>query len=300
MSRAEPSQDPMRIVAWNIRAGGGRRAEQIAAQLHAWRPDVVALSEFRGTPASRWLADELARQGLACQLTTANPAKPAANRLLIASHWPLEQSHLRQAPKEDGKWLLAEVAAPTPFAIGGMYIPNFATGNRHPYHDATLAVARGWRGLPALLVGDTNTGRIGIDEESPVFSQRDDHWMQSLERAGWHDAFRHLYGETRVYTWYSPNKGNGFRLDEAFVHKSLLPRLVDVRYEWGKGFPLTHERGPEAPAAGNPRSSPRRSAGERGGTLIGPRNETKLLLDDRPLRRDVLSDHAALIVDFGA
>jgi exonuclease III len=175
----------------------------------------------------------------------------------------------------DGKWLLAEVAAPTPFAISAMHIPNFVTGNRYVYHDAALAVARGWKGLPALLVGDTNTGRIGIDEESPVFSQRDDNWMQSLERAGWHDAFRHLYGETRVYTWYSPNKGNGFRLDEAFIHKSLLYRLRDVSYQWGK------------------------ASTETTGTLIGPRNAAKLLLDDRPLRRDVLSDHAALIVDFG-
>lgn len=266
----------MRVVAWNIRAGGGRRAEQIAAQLQAWQPDVVALSEFRGTPASRWLADELARQGLVCQLTTADPAKPAANRLLVASRWPVEQSHLRRAPKVDGKWLLAEVAAPTPFAISAMHIPNFVTGNRYVYHDAVLAVARGWKGLPALLVGDTNTGRIGIDEESPVFSQRDDHWMQSLERAGWHDAFRHLYGETRVYTWYSPNKGNGFRLDEAFVHKSLLPRLQDVRYLWGEVSSVST------------------------GSLIAPRNEAKLLLEDRPLRRDALSDHAALILDFGA
>ena len=79
-----------------------------------------------------------------------------------------------------------------------------------------------------------------------------------------------------MYTWYSPNKGNGFRLDEAFVHKSLLPRLIDVRYIWGGMSSAT------------------------AGTLIGPRNESKLLLDDRPLRRDVLSDHAALIVDFGA
>jgi exonuclease III len=287
----------MRVVAWNIRAGGGRRVEQIALQLKAWQPDVVALSEFRGTPASQWLAEELASQGLLHQLTTAEPAKPAANRLLVASRWPVEQSRLRRAPKVDGKWLLVEVAAPTPFAISAMHIPNFATGNRYVYHDAALAVARGWKGPPALLVGDTNTGRIGIDEESPVFSQRDDNWMQSLERAGWHDAFRHLYGETRVYTWYSPNKGNGFRLDEAFVHNSLLPRLVDVRYEWGKGFLLTHERD-FMTQADHASPIPRREVDDFG-VRIGPRNKGKLLLNDRPLRRDALSDHAALIVDFG-
>ena len=42
----------MRIVSWNIRAGGGRRIARIADQIARWAPDVVALSEFRATPPS--------------------------------------------------------------------------------------------------------------------------------------------------------------------------------------------------------------------------------------------------------
>ena len=42
----------MRLVSWNIRAGGGRRVEGIAEQIARWQPDVVALSEFRATPPS--------------------------------------------------------------------------------------------------------------------------------------------------------------------------------------------------------------------------------------------------------
>jgi exonuclease III len=54
----------MRIISWNIRAGGGRRVAGIAAQLQRWRPDVVALQEFRGTAPSRELARRLADLGL--------------------------------------------------------------------------------------------------------------------------------------------------------------------------------------------------------------------------------------------
>jgi len=54
----------MRIVAWNIRAGGGRRVDAIARQLHRWAPDVVALSEFRATAPSLALAARLAADGL--------------------------------------------------------------------------------------------------------------------------------------------------------------------------------------------------------------------------------------------
>jgi len=71
----------------------------------------------------------------------------------------------------------------------------------------------------------------------------------------WADAFRLLRGEERAYTWYSPNGGNGFRIDQAFVNRAPRPRLSAARHEWG------------------------RAPGRRG-------------------RRDALSDHAALLLDF--
>ena len=225
--------ETIRIVAWNVRAGAGKRVDEIAAQLRRWRPDVVALSEFRGTPPSGQLRELLAEDGLAHQISTANKRALAENRLLVASRWPLRRIGLRRAPKEAGKWILAKVAASRPFTIGAMHIPNVVTGRKYVYHDAVLDVVRRWRGGPAMLIGDTNSGRIDLDEETPVFSKHEDDWMTSLERAGWRDAYRHLHGETRAYTWYSPNGGNGFRLDEAFVNRRLLPRLIDTEYVWG-------------------------------------------------------------------
>src|SRR5258705_352020 len=46
----------MRVVFWNIRAGGGVRAAAIARQIAAWEADAVALAEFRGTSPSGELA----------------------------------------------------------------------------------------------------------------------------------------------------------------------------------------------------------------------------------------------------
>ncbi|MDP6605865.1 MAG: hypothetical protein QF664_06375 [Dehalococcoidia bacterium] len=100
-----------------------------------------------------------------------------------------------------------------------MYIPNQVSGLKGDFHAGVMQVARRWRGGPALLIGDTNTGRTGLDEQSPVFGARSERWMLGLAHAGWADAFRHLHGERREYTWYSPNAGNGFRLDQAFVHR---------------------------------------------------------------------------------
>ena len=223
----------MRIVSWNIRAGGGRRVEQIADQLRRWSPDIVALSEFRATPPSRWLGEALAGLGLSHQRTTADATWPASNRLLVASCWPLRRIAIGNAPQLD-RWLLVSVAAPRRFTLGAMHVPNRVTGRKYPYLEAVLALVRRWRGGPALLAGDTNCGRIGIDEESSAFNKREDTWMADLVAAGWRDAFRDVYCDERAYTWYSPNAGNGFRLDQAFVNKSLRSQLVDAYYEWGR------------------------------------------------------------------
>lgn len=254
--------DRLRVVSWNIRAGGGRRAEGIVDQLARWAPDAVALSEFRGTPPSRTIAGDLAALGLTYQRTTADAREPRVNALLVAARWPLRRVPVRRAPEDARRWLITRIAAPAeaggPFALGAMHVPNFVTGRKLPFLDAVHASVRAWRGGPALLVGDTNTGRMGVDEETAVFDRRHHDWMDAMHRR-WPDALRHLHGdEERAYTWYSPNGGNGFRLDEAFIGPGLLPRLRSVRHEWG------------APA-------------HSGGAAV---------------RREALSDHAALIVDF--
>jgi exonuclease III len=221
----------MRLVFWNICAGGGLRAARISARLAAWAPDVVALCEYRGTPPSLSVGAALAGHGLVHQCTTATGA---ANGLLLASRWPLRRVRGRAEPcAEPGRWLLAEVAAPGPFTAGVMHVPNRVTGRKDAFYAEVLATLAGWRRGPALLLGDTNSGRPAVDEEVPVFGPREVAWLDAMDRLGWADAFRLLRGDERAYTWYSPNGRNGFRLDQAFVNRALRPRVKDVAYDWG-------------------------------------------------------------------
>lgn len=230
-------------MSWNIRAGGGVRVPALAARLARWRPDVAALCEFRATPPSAALARALAAQGLVHQVTTADPRRPPCNALLVASRWPLRPAppaagaRAVPGPREPARWLLAEVAAPRPFALGAMHVPNRDSGRKWPYLDAVLALAAGWAGGPAVLLGDTNSGRPGQDEARTArsgFNAREGGFLDGLEAAGWRDAFRHLHGRARAYTWYSPNAGNGFRIDQAFVSPALVPHLRGVRHAWGR------------------------------------------------------------------
>jgi exonuclease III len=220
----------MRVVFWNICAGGGLRARRITDRLVAWMPDVVALCEFRATAPSMTLAQDLAAHGLIHQCTT---AVGAANGLLLASRWPLRRIVGRADPAEPGRWLVADVGAPSPFTAGVMHVPNRVTGRKDVFYAQVLSVIRRWRRGPAVLLGDTNSGRPDIDEEVPVFGPREVAWLDAIEALGWVDAFRSLRGSARAYTWYSPNGRNGFRLDQAFVNRALQPRLRDIVYDWG-------------------------------------------------------------------
>jgi exonuclease III len=232
----------MRVVFWNIRAGGGVRAAAITRQIASWEADTVALAEFRSTTPSGELARDLARLGLPYQWTTADRARPGVNGLLLASRWPLRRLRLPCAPTEPCRWLLARVLAPEPLALGVMHVPNRVGGRKYPFLDAVLSTARRRWATPALLVGDTNSGRIGLDEEVPAFNRIEDGWMRELAEAGWTDAYRHLRGAARAYTWYSPNGGNGFRIDQAFLNRALQPRLRRFRYDWGRPSRLTGRR----------------------------------------------------------
>lgn len=220
----------MRIVFWNICAGGGVRARRIARRLVAWGPDVVALCEFRGTPPSAAVSIALAEYGLPYQCTT---AMGATNGLLLASRWPLRRVRGRAEPAEPGRWLLADVAAPSPLTVGVMHVPNRVTGRKDVFFAEVLAMIGRWRRGPAVLLGDTNSGRPEVDEQVPVFGPREVAWLDAIERLGWADAFRSLRGAARAYTWYSPNGRNGFRLDQAFVNRALQPRLKGIAYDWG-------------------------------------------------------------------
>ncbi len=228
----------MRIVGWNIRAGGGVRIERIVRTLARWSPDAVALSEFRATPPSRHLADRLRDQGLRYQLTSSDPDDRARNALLVASRWPIQRVQASDSwpePAEPHRWLPVEVDAPQPFVLGTMHVPNRATGRKYDFLDAVLRQAHRWQERSAILIGDTNSGVPGIDEESPALNQIEGRWMNDLDDAGWRDAFRAHAGRRRAFTWYSPNGDNGFRLDQAFLSPNMTRQLLRAKHHWGGG-----------------------------------------------------------------
>ena len=139
-------------------------------------------------------------------------------------------------PDEPHRWLHVHIASPQSLAILALHAPNRSSGRKYPFLNAVTDAARAWRGTPSIVIGDSNSGRIGIDEETPAFNTTEDRWMSQMVELGWRDAFRTVHAERREYTWYSPNGNNGFRIDQAFLHPRLVPRLTAVAHHWGGGI----------------------------------------------------------------
>ena len=222
-----------RLVAWNIRAGGGRRVAGIARQIAEWQPDLLALSEYRAGAAGDELVVRLDQLGFVHRRCASAEVGRAKNAVLIASRWPLRQRRLTNAPTEPGRWCCATVSGPKTFSLGVMHIPNQVTGRKPGFHRSLLDLAQTWGRRPALFVGDTNSGKIGLDEERPVFNRATNAWMEDMDAAGFKDLFRHMHGQQREYTWYSANGGNGFRLDQGFANRSFTSWVDSVAHVWG-------------------------------------------------------------------
>lgn len=91
-----------------------------------------------------------------------------------------------------------------------------------PFWNYLLAEASSRARDPILLIGDFNTGKHHIDEAGATFVGPDN--PAKLEALGFIDAWRHLNPSGREYTWFS-QAGNRFRLDYAFLSRSLAPCL---------------------------------------------------------------------------
>ena len=222
----------MRIIFWNIRAGAGRRADWIFDQLCRWQPDIIAFSEFRGTDASQAMAQALAEQGWPYQLSAVDPNKLPANAVFLAARDPLVQIHLRSNRPQSNRWLLARHPI-SGLVVGSLHAPNYVTGLKRPFFDAVTSFCKRWRSTPSIIGGDTNCGVPMLDGNPAMFHPWETAWIPGLRKTGWLDVYREFEPEQPAYTWYSPNAGNGYRFDQAFVNRAGRPSLMQAHHAWG-------------------------------------------------------------------
>ncbi len=95
-----------------------------------------------------------------------------------------------------------------------------------PYWE-TLIATLGETGGQALAAGDFNTCRPYLDEAGAI--DRTAHYMDKMAEIGFCDLWRRRNPELREYSWFS-TRGNGFRIDHAFLSDALAARTGMIRY----------------------------------------------------------------------
>jgi exonuclease III len=124
----------------------------------------------------------------------------------------------------------------------GCYLPGQDRKRPHLSYLIRFAQAMNERGLPAMAIGDLNSGRNETDIEANAGKARladsfsTAQLYEMLERH-WTEAWLARHPDRLEYSWYPhmgvPQRRNGWRLDKAFLSPALLPRLRDAFYDHG-------------------------------------------------------------------
>ncbi len=215
----------MKLLAWNIRHGGGStRMPMIALRLLEHDADVVVITEYRRTTGGQ-IAGVLADHGLRHQICSDPPA--GKNGLLLAARTPI-------LPEPDLTHRWAEVLLPeSGLRIAAVHVPHDSPGQptastaRTRFFKSLVATARRHAAEPFVLLGDFNAGRRHADEEGATLTCA--YYLGVLASLGYVDAWRRFNPDSREYSWISP-LGGGYRIDHAFVSRPLAERLRSCRY----------------------------------------------------------------------
>ncbi len=220
----------MQLVSWNIQHGGGKRHPLILSTLCGLNPDVICLTEFRSSFSSEQISRGLEAAGWDHQLTTAETTLPHRNSLLMAAREPLTRLDAGSFPTPH-RFLAARLAR-SDISVATIHVPNREEGCKYEFHDQVLRWIAGWTGGHCVILGDTNTGQPGLDEEGKFFNKREGAWMTAMTDTGWRDGWRQLHGDARVYSWREKRSHNGFRIDQAFISPTSHALLESVEYNW--------------------------------------------------------------------
>jgi exonuclease III len=211
----------MRLLAWNIRQGGGTRLAGIMTAIARHDADVLVLSEYRGGDSAERLRAALK----ACGYRYLSRLVPPAGRtgvLIAARRRFVERGPICSGVEEP--WRLLDVDLGI-VRLTGVYMPNLF--KKVPYWQSLIDAFAARASADALAIGDFNTCRAHVDEPGALDATA--HFMDAMDAIGFRDLWRHRYPDGREFSWYS-HRGNGFRIDHAFLSASLAARAGAVRY----------------------------------------------------------------------
>jgi exonuclease III len=230
----------MRVLGVNVKAGGlNAKISALLARALTHHATVYVFSEFRDTPSGERIRSAMHLSG---NIYQAYSQGHRGNGVLVASSIPFEAVYNPAGlPQDCYPNAMIECVFPDVHIIG-VYLPGQDRKRPHLEYLIRYAQLANEHALPALCIGDFNTGRNKTDIEANLGKARlvDEfstaNLYELLERQ-WDEAWLLNHDGHHEFSWYprmgTPLRKNGWRLDKAFVSHPLRPRLRDAFYDHG-------------------------------------------------------------------
>jgi exodeoxyribonuclease III len=221
----------MRLLSWNVCAGGGTRCRQVVESLRRYDPDVIALQETLSTRATD-ICHVIAEAGYFHCFSA--PRGPKDRGQCVLSRIPAKRVP-KPAPPHTSiyprGWLELELQG-YDLRVAAVYGPP-----QGPSVPAFWNAAARWlvrrTTRPFIMLGDFNAGASGIDAANYRFKAGSA--FTELSNIGLVDLWRREHGDAQEYTWFShPNgagTGRGFRIDHAFASAGVADLVTSCRYD---------------------------------------------------------------------
>lgn len=196
----------------------------IIDRLRANNADFCAVTEYRTKPGAAF-KEYFAEHHFAETIPPLNQ-----NGVLALARHSLSgyETPRRSKPISSHRWLTVHMQDADILALC-IHIPNQSERwNKDDFWKRVCSFAKRHRETKAMILGDFNTG-LDADTENELFAHSKQ--FQSLLDMGWIDCYRAVHGDKREYSWYSPNAGNGYRLDHIFLSAALAPRLQAATFD---------------------------------------------------------------------
>ena len=215
----------MKLLALNIRQGGGTRIDSICSYLIAQDCDALVISEFRRNARGDELIAALRQAGY-LQFYH-NHTEPRQNTVMVATKQSSSPLAIEGCSNE---WSLIGVTW-AGLQLIGTYFPQ--RKDKAGVFNTLETIASS----DLLAIGDFNTGSNVLDSEGAKFHCADQ--FVNLANTTLTDLWRTHNGElAKEYSWYS-NAGNGFRIDHALAGMTATSRCVNSYYDHSTRDTLT-------------------------------------------------------------
>jgi exodeoxyribonuclease-3 len=232
----------VRLASWNVNSIRIREPE-VLEWVRRTQPDVLCMQETKVVDDD-FPTDEFMRLGYAVAMA----GQPSYNGVAIATRLPLRDVRIGLTGEPDSADRRAISATVAGIRVVNVYVPNGKSVASPSFLEKLNWLERLRLTLdtqeqtdaPLVLCGDFNIARDDRDVYAPELYRGKLHFHPDEHRAlnrvldfGLIDAFRERHAEGGHYSWWdyrsgSFRKGEGLRIDYAFVTRALLPRLSEV------------------------------------------------------------------------